>query len=103
MQRGVRSEGRRLCITARSWAAYGERLQRLSVSSFVFLPSSIEWRQRQCHLAEDWGWQAHSLWQEPALGVAVMCYCSLRVSPRSFPWKILIEAAAFPRSSGPHT
>lgn len=26
-------------------------------------------------------------------------YCSLRVSPHSFPWKILIETAAFPRSS----
>lgn len=55
MQGGVRSEGRRLCITVRSRLAYGERLQQLSVSSFVFLPSSIEWMQRQCHLAEDSG------------------------------------------------
>lgn len=47
-------------------------------------------------------WQAHSAWQKPALGGAVMCYCSLRLLPHPAPWKILTETAMLPRSTSLH-
>lgn len=60
--------------------ASGERLQRLSGSSVVFLPSSIEWMQRQCHLAEDSGLAG----SQPLAGAGTWSCCYVLLFSKGF-------------------